>query len=76
MRYVCNALNSVLRGIIVLRCPLWPRGGTGPHPRAPMVAGQAKRGPKNVLVADTLEGPWNLRLHIVPGRTLRRLVDV
>lgn len=53
--YLCVARGSLLHGIYVYRCPLWPRGRNG-----------------NMLVADALEGPWNLRLHVVPGRTLRR----
>ena len=66
--YRCLALGSVLRGRTVYHCPLWPMGATGPAPHAPAVEGQAKRGPRNVVVADAA-----MRLFVLPLQTLRRV---
>jgi len=67
--YDCHAVEpSVLRGTTVYRCPLWPMGATGPAPVAPHVERQARRGPRNVLVADSAG-----RRFVLPFRTLRRV---
>ena len=65
-------VGSALEDTVVVRCPLWPRGSTGPMPPRPArpVEGQARRGPANVLVAERRGA--RLRLFVVPGRTLRR----
>ena len=65
-------VGSVLEDAVVVRCPIWPRGATGPMPPRPArpVEGQARRGPANVLVAE-MRGA-RLRLYVMPGRTLRR----
>jgi hypothetical protein len=67
--YECHARPpSVLGGLTLYRCPLWPIGATGPAPVAPRVEGQAKRGPRNVLVADSAG-----RRFVLPLRTTRRV---
>ena len=57
-----------VQGRTYRRCPLWPIGGTGPAPVVPHVEGQAKRGPRNVLVMDDAG-----MLVVRPMRGLRRM---
>lgn len=73
--YISHGRWTPLYGLFVHRCPLWPDARRGPNPPPPVVSveGQPKRGPRNVLVADFVEGPWAPRLWVVPARTLRRL---
>jgi hypothetical protein len=65
--YTCHARPpSTLRLVRVHREKAWPRGARGPAPVAPIVEGQARRGPCNVLVRRRDGAAF-----VVPARTLR-----